>query len=456
MSYLYVTDTRAGIHSWLGPPLIRSLWPDAEDAHKAGVDILKKLYGLGLHPRERWRPEDTKEHETVIFDTTLLNPLGISSGLDKHGEIPTQLLALGPAIVEIGGVTETQQDGNPQPRVFRVPSQQGMVNRYGLNSQGAERVAARLRHRLRKFAYDQGYGVGEDAESFVLNGSAGVPPGSLVKGKLLAVQVAKNSSTSEADTEKIRKEYARSTSLLAKYADIIVVNISCPNAPGFRELQQVESLTRILTGVVEAARSVDRKSKPAVMVKAGLDEDTDEQVATICSAVWASGVHGVVVGNTTTKRPENTGLSENEAAVMSEKGGYSGPQLFRRTVNLVKKYRRILDYPIHDHHQQQESQLQSQESPGTALPHTDDPSDARLGFPIATSTPKVIFCTGGITNGLRAMEVLNAGASVAQIYTVLMGYGTALVYGGIGTITSMKQEMQQEMQKISGPDSRKR
>lgn len=468
LGYLYITDTRADAHRWLGPPLVRFLWPDAEDAHKGGVEVLKKLYRFGLHPRERGGPDDAKDLETEVFGHTLVNPIGISSGLDKHGEIPTQLFALGPAVVEIGGVTETRQSGNPRPRVFRVVSQRGMLNRYGLNSEGAERVAARLRQRVRDFAYDQGYGVEEDAERLVLDGDAGVPPGSLVKGKLLAVQVAKNTSTPEGDIEGIRRDYARAASLLARYADIIVVNISCPNAPGFRELQRAESLTRILTGVVGAAASADRKSRPAVMVKAGLDEDTEEQVATICAAVWASGVDGVIVGNTTTSRPERTGLSKSEAALMDERGGYSGPQLFPRTVSLVKKYRQVLDQPLHEPNGLRQTQLQQPRKAtgtriGTLFKHDGKDPEAGSNESIdpgvirvpkrhssflrtrgtepdtapgpsasqhlehsltskgvaqpATLTPKVIFCTGGITNGQQALEVLDAGASVAQIYT---------------------------------------
>lgn len=139
--------------------------------------------------------------------------------------------------------------------------------RYGLNSVGAAVVGARLRQRVREFAYEQGYGQGPDAEQFVLDGHAGVPPGSLFKGKLLAVNIAKSSSTSDNDIEAIRRDYITATNLLARYVDIIVVNVSCPNASGFRELQGSASLTKILTGVVNAAASTDRKSKPAVMVK---------------------------------------------------------------------------------------------------------------------------------------------------------------------------------------------
>ena len=95
LGYLYITDTRAGVHRWLVPRLVRTIWPDAEDAHKGGVGILKELHRFGLHPRERGRADDARDLETEVFGYTLVNPLGISSGLDKHGEIPSQLLALG-------------------------------------------------------------------------------------------------------------------------------------------------------------------------------------------------------------------------------------------------------------------------------------------------------------------------------------------------------------------------
>ena len=168
-------------------------------------------------------------------------------------------------------------------------------------------------------------------ESLISNGDAGVPPGSLAKGMLLAVPVAKNTSTPNGDTEAIIQDYAKATSLFVRYADIIVVNISCPNAPGYRELQQIEPLTKIPDGVVNAAASVDRK------VKVSPDEDVEEQVASITAAEWNSGVDGIIVGNTATLRPERTCLSETEAALMEEKGGYSGPQLFCRILSFVKK-----------------------------------------------------------------------------------------------------------------------
>ena len=469
-----------------------------------------------------------------------------------------------------------------------------MINRYGLNSEGADNMAMRLRQRVREYAYAMGFGMDEAAERRILDGEAGVPPGSLIDGKLMAVQVAKNKTTPDNDIKAIQKDYVYCVNALAKYADIIVVNVSSPNTPGLRDLQRVKPLTNILTAVVEAAKRVDRKTSPVVMVKVSPDEDSEEQVSGIVQAVWQSGVDGVIVGNTTKRRHDlhlaGYSLPEREAAILLEEGGYSGPQLFNRTVALVKRYRRLLDDGIRlsrstdfqssptiqktdspnnqppsqtptrkgmsevvahkieatvqrdlanlkddtpEAHADSKSQpfiriparhnpfsshkadtndppalsssshidqlpspagdttstiepspmvasLDSTATPPTSLtysmtsPTLDTsshftPSPAQLVPPTSlknsSSTPptpsqppspasqaqkttnlevqpKVIFATGGITNGTQALEVLNAGANVAMVYT-------ALVYGGVGTISRIKEEMRAEIRNQS-------
>ena len=109
-------------------------------------------------------------------------------------------------------------------QVFRLPSQNALINRYGLNSEGADHVAMRLQERVRRFAYAHGFGMDEFAEQRVLDGEAGVPPGSLVEGKLMAVQVAKNKNTPDDDLEAVKRDYVYCVEALARYADIIVVN----------------------------------------------------------------------------------------------------------------------------------------------------------------------------------------------------------------------------------------
>ncbi|MCJ1434159.1 Dihydroorotate dehydrogenase (quinone), mitochondrial [Xylographa pallens] len=545
LGYFYITDTRAGVHQWVVVPSIRWFYDDAEDAHEAGTKALKALYEFGLYPRERGSEDEADDLTVEVFGHTLRNPVGISAGIDKHAEIPTALLALGPSVVEVGGATPYPQDGNPKPRVFRLPSQRALINRYGLNSEGADSMAMRLRQRVREYAYAMGFGMDEAAEQRILDGEAGVPPGSLVDGKLMAVQVAKNKFTPDDDIEAIKKDYVYCVDALARYADIIVVNVSSPNTPGLRDLQRTEPLRNILTAVVEAAKRINRKTSPAVMVKVSPDEDSEEQVAGIVDAVWASGVDGVIVGNTTKRRhdliPEGYTLPNKEAAALLEQGGYSGPQLFERTVSLVKRYRRLLDEGLDANSAKPsevpksskpsqpkqskapasgtstadkieatvqrdranlkpatpEAEAESKSQPLLRLParnspsspathsasdppalssssHLDQlsssdrdtpssatPSSTSQSSPtpspsplsslsttppqsapssLSTAKPKVIFCTGGITNGKQLLEVQQAGAQLGMIYT-------HLVYGGVGVISRMKEEMREEIRR---------
>ncbi|KAJ4360307.1 Dihydroorotate dehydrogenase (quinone), mitochondrial [Didymosphaeria variabile] len=487
--YLYVTDTRSSVHEWLVVPVLRQIYPDGEDAHRAGTKIVKALHSFGLNPRERGSPDAAGDLAVELFGHTLVNPIGTSAGMDKGADIPTPIFELGAGLVEVGAVTPLAQEGNPRPRVFRLPSQNALINRYGFNSEGAEAVAMRLRHRVRQFAYHSGLGIDEEAERLVLDGEAGVPPGSLVPGRLLAVQIAKNKTTSEQDIEAVKRDYTTCVNQLAKYADIIVVNVSSPNTPGLRALQNVEPLTQLLDSVVQAAKKVDRKTKPAIMVKVSPDEDSEEQVSGICEAVWDSGVDGVIVGNTTKRRPDPLPkgylLPQEEANLLLEQGGYSGPQMFERTLTLVKKYRKTLDDgpkqlspPPSKPEWPDVGQSTGDEPDSSIVPKLQDsPSDAlssatsallpaSANLPTEASPPptnvdkvnvstpgsnaapapftagprKVIFATGGITNGRQAREILDAGASVAQVYT-------AIIYGGVGTITRIKEEMREEANK---------
>ncbi|KAI7645288.1 FMN-linked oxidoreductase, partial [Hortaea werneckii] len=352
--FLYITDTRASIHQFFVVPSLRLLHVDAEEAHHAAIKYVKGLYEFGLHPRERDTADQTMgDLKVEVFGHILNSPVGTSAGIDKNADIPDPLFELGAAVVEVGGVTPKPQEGNPKPRVFRIPSQNALINRYGLNSEGAEHVAMVLRERVRQYAYDHGLGLDAEAERLVLDGEAGVPPGSLRDGKVLAVQVAKNKVTPDSDIAAVAKDYVTCVDHLAKYADVLVVNVSSPNTPGLRDLQATAPLTAILSSVVDSAKSISRKTKPAVMVKVSPDEDSDAQVEGICSAVWSSGVDGVIVGNTTKKRPDPVPqgyvMPANEEKLLSEVGGYSGPQMFERTLNLVKKYRSKLDLgPVED------------------------------------------------------------------------------------------------------------
>ena len=371
-------------------------------------------------------------------------------------------------------------------------------------------MAMRLRQRVREYAYSMGYGIDETGEQRILNGETNVPPGSLIKGKLMAVQIAKNKFTDDSDIEAVKRDYVYCVEALARYADIIVVNVSSPNTPGLRDLQKVEPLTDILKGVVDATQRTDRKSKPAVMVKVSPDEDSQEQVMGICAAVMESGVDGVIVGNTTKRRDPFTAghsLSHKEASILLEQGGYSGPQLFKRTVHLVRRYRILLDEGSSGSPEQysappttiaessstspdtpleptglqasltdrieatvqrdianlkeptENAKSDSKAQPLIRLPARNNPfasdnstsehasplslanhidqlppggesspsrkENVSMGIERATSgssgrASKVIFASGGITTGREALEVLDAGADIAMVYTALV------------------------------------
>ncbi|ORY58130.1 dihydroorotate dehydrogenase [Pseudomassariella vexata] len=460
LSYLYATDTRASAHQWLVPRMMRLLYPDAEDAHYAGVMSMKALYNLGMHPRERAAIGADPALALSVFGHPLANPIGISAGLDKHADVPDALFALGAGVVEVGGCTPLAQPGNPRPRMFRLPGLDGLINRFGLNSHGADDMAIRLRNRVRLYAKSVGL-----SEYEVLNGEAGVPPGSLKDGRLLAVQIAKNKDTPGHDVEAVSRDYTYCVSRLAPYADILVVNVSSPNTPGLRDLQAVEPLTKILTAVVGEARRANRRTKPKVMVKVSPDEDDDSQMEGVVQAVWQSGVDGVIVGNTTNRRtgivPPKVAITAKEAATLTETGGYSGPMMFDRTLDLVKRYRKLLDGESLSAAStvQPPSPLSSESCKDIA----DEAVSASLAGIEGTPTgmieddlaptqtrptnvakanqfaeQKVIFATGGITNGEQALQMLNAGASVAMVYT-------AMAYGGAGTITRIKGEMKNSM-----------
>lgn len=482
--YLYITDTRASIHRWLVVPALRLLHTDPEEAHHAGIRYVKALYDFNLHPRERSRADQALGDLSVeVFGHVLDNPVGTSAGIDKNAQIPSPLFALGPAVVEVGGATPHPQEGNPKPRVFRIPSQNALINRYGLNSEGAEYVAMMLRERVRQYAYDNGLGLEPESERQVLDGEAGVPPGSLRMGRLLAVNIGKNKETPDHDIDAVARDYVYCVDHLAKYADILVVNVSSPNTPGLRDLQATGPLTKILGEVVKAARSCERTTKPAVMVKVSPDEDSDMQIEGICAAVWSSGVDGVIVGNTTKKRPDpipyGYALPARDEKALTEMGGYSGPQMFSRTLDLVKRYRQRLDLPPPevepksppppatppstassdlspdpaDASTQRDAQRlkpltaaadEASEQPLIKLPerHSDSvpPSPVSAGAGPSSTEPKVIFATGGITDGEQCLQILNAGASVCQVYTAMM-------YGGVGTVTRMKEEMREAMRR---------
>ncbi|TGZ83901.1 FMN-linked oxidoreductase [Ascodesmis nigricans] len=399
LGYISTTDSRSSLHNYLVPPLLRIVFsgddisrPGPEAVHTFGLRFLSTLHSIGIPVSEGGDHPYLPTLNTTLFGFPVNTPLGISAGLDKHGEAIDALFTTSPAIsmLEIGCVTPLPQAGNPKPRVFRVPSSKSLINRYGFNSVGAATVASRLRTRVRKFANEHGL-----TEAEVLSNPE--IPASLHPGRILAVQIGKNKTTDETDIEAVKRDYVECVNQLGNYADLIVVNVSSPNTPGLRSLQAEKPLESILSAVVDATKGLERARKPQVVVKVSPDSDSPSEITAIANAVKHTGVKGVIVANTTVRRPSEAlgplATDEEKRVVAEEAGGLSGPVLFPRMLNLVEQF------------------------------------NARL----RGSGVDVIAC-GGVQDGKDAALALRSGAKGVLAYT-------GLVYGGVGWFGKVANEL---------------
>ncbi|KAF8453905.1 hypothetical protein BDZ91DRAFT_748571 [Kalaharituber pfeilii] len=359
--------------------------------------------------------------------------------MTKHSEALDALYTLSPAIsiLETGCVTPLPQPGNPQPRLFRLPSTESLLNRYGFNSLGANHVATVLRTRVRRFA--RAHHIADPQA--VLDGlpDPNNPvhqplPASLIPGRLLAIQIGKNATTDPGDLPGVIRDYVSATTTLADYADLIVVNVSSPNTPGLRTLQSKSPLTHILSAVVEAADRANRRVKPKVLVKVSPDEDSPQQISDICDAVRDAGVSGIIVANTTTRRTlsrlDDKVISDADRTVFErEKGGVSGPALYKRMLGLVERYREALD-------ERGLWERMGVENGGAETP--GDKERRLVDYWASSRRPDgvgvTVIASGGVRTGAQAVEAMRRGAAAVMAYT-------AMVYGGVGTHGRMAEEM---------------
>jgi dihydroorotate dehydrogenase len=262
---------------------------DPELAHELGAWLMRALVTFGiLRPARRGR-------EVKVAGVAFENRLGLAAGFDKNAELVRAAHALGFGHVEIGTVTAQPQPGNPKPRLFRLPQQRALINRMGFNNHGAVAVAAQLA-RLR-------------ARTKVL--------------PVIGVNIGKSRVVELADAA---ADYAFSASKLASYADYLAVNVSSPNTPGLRDLQQVTALRPILEAVLEAS-----ESKP-VFLKIAPDL-ADQDVLDCVSLARELGLAGLILANTTISRD---GINHRFA---SEAGGLSGSPLKASATELLKLVR---------------------------------------------------------------------------------------------------------------------
>lgn len=385
---LYSFDARSALDEYIWCPLIR-FCTSAETGHKLGVTLLK----LGLNPKAMGDYDDPRL-KVDAFGRTLSNPIGMAAGFDKQGECMDSLFDLGFGSVEVGTVTPEPQPGNNKPRFFRLSADEGAINRYGINSEGHMQVLSRLRVRL--------HNLMKDAKTSKENNA-------FREGKSLWINVGKNTAAKGTDG------YVLGIQRFAPYADGLVVNVSCPNAAGIRDLQEKNVLTDLLTKVREerdkcTGEIIDSKRKPVILVKISPDL-TEQQYADVAKAAKQSKVDGIIVSNTTTKRPD-TLITKGD--VLNEKGGLSGRPLKPLALQALRT--------IHKYTQ-----------------------DSKL----------ILVGCGGISTGKDALEFARAGASLVEVCT-------AFGYKGPGLPFKMKQEITEELEKegkswmdIVGSDSKK-
>ncbi len=322
-------------------PLIRPFLfrIDPEAAHRLAIRVLR----TGCVPRVH--PSSDPILRVRCLGMEFPHPIGLAAGLDKQAEAMEGLFRFGFSFLELGGVTPRPQPGNPRPRLFRIPESKALINRFGLNSVGLEVFTARLAAWRRNPQRTH------------------LPVG---------VNLAKNKDTGDDSAD-----YVEGLTKIGAHADFFTINVSSPNTPGLRGLQERERLTRLLGRVMEAREAY----APHVPVLVKISPDmTEAELDDLAATALASGVQGLVVANTTTARPP-----EIPPSLAAEAGGLSGPCLFAPSTRvLAGVYTRT----------------------GGKLP--------------------LIGC-GGVSTGAEAYAKIRAGASLVQIYTSFIFEGPWVV-----------------------------
>ena len=275
---------------------------DPEKAHDSGIAVLRLVREWGALCRimERWNLVRTQK-PIELFGLTFPNAVGLAAGMDKNGVCWQAGAAFGFGHVEIGTITFQKQPGNPRPRVFRYPKEEAIINRLGFNNEGAPTVAERLAKYSRRHKRRQ---------------------------MLLGINIGKSKTV---PLENAAEDYLASFRLLADFADYFTINISSPNTPGLRKLQDKELLRGFLGPLIEAKKDRAQKmgeSAIPMLVKIAPDLSF-RQIDYILEVITELGFDGVVATNTTTQFPP----ALNNIA---ETGGLSGKPLEKRSTQIVK------------------------------------------------------------------------------------------------------------------------
>ncbi|MCP3386863.1 quinone-dependent dihydroorotate dehydrogenase [Bradyrhizobium sp. CCGUVB4N] len=324
-------------------PVLR--WLDPEDAHRLAIQ------GLRFLPPVKPRNDDPKL-AVRAFGLNFPNPIGMAAGFDKSAEVPDALLRLGFGFVEIGSVTPKPQGGNPRPRLFRLERDEAVINRMGFNNDGAEVALRRLAARA-------------------------------ANGGIVGVNVGANK-----DSPDRVADYVKLIETFAPVASYFTVNVSSPNTPGLRNLQEGALLDDLLGRVIDARERVRQKAGDTpVLLKIAPDLSL-AQLDDVVQVARSRKVDGMIVSNTTIARPSTL----REEMRSKEQGGLSGRPLFRLSTRMVAEtYVRV-----------------------------------EGAFPL--------IGVGGVDSGGAALTKIRAGASLIQLYS-------SLVYKGLGLVDEIKRDL---------------
>lgn len=343
------STTFAGLCIWNGNenfyrdyvmPFTRRL--DPETSHGLAVFAMKHcLIKKQLKP-------DAESLSTRLWNINFSNPVGLAAGFDKQAEAMQGLHRTGFGFVEIGSITPKPQEGNPKPRVFRLEEDNAIINRYGFNSEGHEAVFHRVRQEKEK-----------------------------QERAIIGVNLGKNKVSAMEDV----RDYVTGVEKFGAIADYLVINISSPNTPGLRGLQQKAELENLIACVLEARNNLGTANLPPLLVKIApdLSEAEKKDVASVILKEKCR-VDGIIVCNTTTSRP-----SDLKSQCKDEIGGLSGQPLKDISTRCIRDFYRLTNGQI------------------------------------------PIIGVGGISSGQDAYEKILAGASLVQLYTSFALQGPPVV-----------------------------
>ena len=325
----------------LGASVIKLLPPEA--AHTATIRLLKKGLGVPLRTPE---PDIALSVTLPKSGLKLHSPVGLAAGFDKNCDVPDAMAKYGFGFIECGTVTPKPQPGNPKPRLFRLTEDRAVINRMGFNNHGLDYFV----RRLKKY-----------------------------RG---TVPIGANVGANKDSTDRVA-DYVMGVEAVAPYAHYVTINISSPNTPGLRGLQDKASLEALLT----ACGAADRRGKP-VFLKVAPDLDP-EAIADICAVVRGPGawLSGLIISNTTLARPDSL-----KSAQKGEAGGLSGAPLMDPSTDVLAAFARNLKGEFD------------------------------------------LIGAGGIASGADAYRKIRAGAHAVQLYS-------AMIYEGPGLAEQINREL---------------